>query len=160
MSVVTADVPTLWPMLRIKFMSPAAALVSLAERPTYPASVRGTNRKATGMYCHMRNRVAERKLISRSICLDDTYMLIARDIQPKAMRWRAWNLVVSLPTMGSTTNTTRAPAERTIPAFCAVYPMRVWRSWGMSTVELNNAIPNIRNIRLLVAKLKFLNRSE
>ena len=39
------------------------------RRPTYPASVRGTNRKATGMYCHTRKNVAERKLISRSTCL-------------------------------------------------------------------------------------------
>jgi hypothetical protein len=85
MSVVTADVPTLCPMLRIKFMSPAAALVFSAGSPTYPASVSGTNRNATGIYCHTRSKVAERKLMSRSICLHDMYMLIARAIQPKAM---------------------------------------------------------------------------
>src|ERR1700721_3801146 len=105
MRVVTAEVPTLWPMLRIKFMRPAAALVFSDERPTYPASVRGTNRKATGMYCHIRNKVAERKLISRSICCEDAYMLIARVIQPKAMRQHAWNLVVGFPTMATPPNT-------------------------------------------------------
>src|SRR5271156_906252 len=68
MSVVTADVPTLWPMLRIKFMSPAAALVFSAERPTYPASVSGTNRNATGMYCHIRNQEAD--LFGRCIHAD------------------------------------------------------------------------------------------
>src|SRR6266446_6888361 len=83
------------------------------DRPTYPASVRGTNRKATGMYCHTRKKVAERKLMSRSTCLQDTYMLTANVIQPKAIRWRAWNREVSFPTMGSTTSTTKAPAEST-----------------------------------------------
>src|SRR6267154_6760748 len=96
MRVVTADVPTLCPMLRMKFMSPAAALVFSADRPMYPASVRGTNRKATGMYCHTRNEAAELKLMSRSICLQNTYMLTASVIQPKAIRWRAWNREVSM----------------------------------------------------------------
>jgi hypothetical protein len=44
-------------MLRKKFMSPAAALVFSGAKP-YPASVRGTNRTATGMYCHTPNKVA------------------------------------------------------------------------------------------------------
>ena len=158
MRVVTADVPTLCPMLRMKFMSPAAALVFSAGRPTYPASVRGTNRKAIGAYCHTRNNVAAWKLISRSTCLHDMYIPADNVIQPKAMIWRAWKRVVSLPTIGSKTSTTRAAAESTIPALCAVYPIRVCRSCGMSTVELNKAIPRIRNIRFVVTTLKFLNK--
>jgi hypothetical protein len=38
--VVTADVPTLCPTWRKKFMSPAAALVFSGARPTYPGRVR------------------------------------------------------------------------------------------------------------------------
>jgi len=59
----------------------------------------------------------------------------------------------------SKTSTTRAAAESTIPALCAVYPIRVCRSCGMSTVELNKAIPRIRNIRFVVTTLKFLNNA-
>jgi formate hydrogenlyase transcriptional activator len=70
---------------KVAIHKPGSSVGFSSDRPTYPASMRGTNRKATGMYCHTRKKVAERKLMSRSTCLVDTYILVARPIQPKAM---------------------------------------------------------------------------
>src|SRR6266853_2217137 len=100
MHVVTNEVPTLWPMLRMKLINPAAALLFSLGKPTYAAMVSGTNKNPTGRYCQMRIQAAARKLINRLISLQEEYIAIATVIQPKARRYRAWMYPASRPTTG------------------------------------------------------------
>jgi len=64
---------------------------------------------------------------------------------------------VSFPHHGSTTSTTKAPAESTFCLLCCI-SIRSEGAEASIPMELNKAMPNIRNNRLLAAKLKFLNK--
>ncbi len=60
---MTAEVPTLLPMLRTKLISPATALLLSGGIPRYATIVAGMKIKPIGTYCAILSHVAETKLI-------------------------------------------------------------------------------------------------
>ena len=64
---VTAKVPTLCPMLPMKFIRPATAFVFSPGRRPPGGIVTGTNGNPPRKYCQMRIHVTARKLVSRPI---------------------------------------------------------------------------------------------
>ena len=156
--VVTIEVPTLLPIFRVKFTSPATALL-LSSNPDVSSGGSGTKINPIGKYRAMPQPCGRRKLTNKSLFCVERYMPMASVIQPKAIRYRDWYVRSNVPRLVTSTKSSTAATERTMPAASAVYPINVWRNCDIKTVVAKETPPTMNIIMLAAGKFGILEKA-